>query len=283
MRSFHNATNMSAVEEAICGVCARRLNKRTYEVKRVSIDLIPNIHRLKPVKEHSKHDLFEGALLEPEGVDTEHQSKTVVNICIECHKSLNSTTDRPPPHSLASGLWLGSVPFELRSLTLPEALLVAQVYPRTFVCKLWPKDRRGANPSNLQSALKGNVTSFELNTQSISDMVSGNLMPRQTSILASLISITIISRFPLPPSWLKGTFRVRRSRIHAALIWLKANNPYYADIVIDESRLAGLPEDDVPQELINIVREDHDELNIERENDNYVPEDEVIDVPGTIY
>jgi hypothetical protein len=104
-------------------------------------------------------------------------------------------------------------------------------------------------------------------------MVSGNLMPRPPSVLASLITITFISRFPLPAKWLKGTFRVRRAHVRAALHWLKDNNPYYSEIQIDDNRLADLPEDDVPHELLSVVREERDEINIARENDNYIPEE----------
>ena len=38
-------------------------------------------------------------------------------------------------------------------------------------------------------------------------------------------------------------FRVRRARVLGALQWLKANNPYYADIEIDPEALNALPED----------------------------------------
>jgi hypothetical protein len=270
---------MDALREGVCGVCARCLNRRDYEMVRMNLEDIPNLHRLRPGEAHAKHTLYSGALLEPAGVDSDNQSRTKVDLCIDCRKSLQASAETPPRLSLVSGLWIGQVPIELSSLTLPESLLIAHTYPRTFVCKLWPKDRRGINPSQLQSALKGNVTSFGLNVQSVSDMISGNLMPRPPRLLASLITITFISRFPLPAKWLRGTFRVQRGHVRAALQWLKINNPYYSNIEIDEESLAALPEDDVPHELLNIVREERDELNIERENDNYVP-DEDEDGPG---
>jgi hypothetical protein len=61
--------------------------------------------------------------------------------------------------------------------------------------------------------------------------------------------------------------------VRAALRWLKENNPYYNNILIDDSRLATLPEDGVPEEILHLVRQEQDELNIARENDTYVPED----------
>jgi hypothetical protein len=274
MRSFYQATSMDALEESVCAVCARRLNRREYEIQAVPLQSIPNLQRLAPKDIHPNHDIYDGALLDPEGVHTENQSQTMVDVCAECRKSLQSVSCvSPPKHSLAAGLWIGKVPFELSSLTLPETLLIARIYPRSFVCKLWPKDRRGMNPANLQSALRGNVTSFNLNPQAVSDMADGNLMPRQPQILASLITITFISRHTLPVNWLKGTFRVRRERVRSALRWLKEHNPYYSDITIDDSCLESLPEDDVPEEILHVVRQEQDELNIARENDTYIPED----------
>jgi hypothetical protein len=38
-------------------------------------------------------------------------------------------------------------------------------------------------------------------------------------------------------------FRVRRGIVRADLQWLKANNKWYRDIMIDEARLEALPED----------------------------------------
>jgi hypothetical protein len=264
---------MSALQEAVCGICARRLNRREYEIQQQPLQSLPNAHRLIPREQHPNHDTYNGILLEPAGVDTEHQSQTMVNTCKDCRKSLHGAVEAPPPLSLAAGLWIGRTPIELASLTIPEALLIAHKYPRAFVCKLWPKDRRGANPANLQRALKGNVTSFDLRPQAVADMVAGNLMPRPPRLLASLISITFISWFPLPASWLKGTFRVRREKVRSALEWLKRNNRHYSDIEINEERLAELPEDDVPEDLIDIIRQERDEIHLARENDTYVPED----------
>ena len=59
--------------------------------------------------------------------------------------------------------------------------------------------------------------------------------------------------------------RVRRKRVLDAIQWLKANNPYYKDIVIDHNSLQQLPEDDVPSGL-QIV-EDKNDMVQENEDD----------------
>ncbi|KAH0832151.1 hypothetical protein J3R83DRAFT_13062 [Lanmaoa asiatica] len=123
--------------------------------------------------------------------------------------------------------------------------------------------------------MRGNVTTYELNTADVASMVEGRLMPRCPSILASLITITFIGQGQLPKNRLSTTFRVRRRVVHQALIWLKANNSdYYGDIEIDEGRLAQLPEDDVPEELMCVVKHSEDTGVVEQESDGYVPVDE---------
>ncbi|KAI0309385.1 hypothetical protein OF83DRAFT_1019024, partial [Amylostereum chailletii] len=171
-------------------------------------------------------------------------------VCEPCMTSLQDDKPTPPRYSLANDTWLGDVPFCLRALTLVEHLLIGHVFPRVFVVKLHPKDRRGGHdPSTLQSGLKGNVTTFEMNMDKISDMVHGSLMPQRPLILSFLITIAYIGKGPLPKEWLRGAFKVRRQHVADALAWLKENNRYYSDIDINPTRLAALPEDDIPWEL----------------------------------
>ena len=58
--------------------------------------------------------------------------------------------------------------------------------------------------------------------------------------------------------------RVRRKRVLDAIVWLKANNPYYKDIVIDYKSLQQLPEDDIPSGLQ--VVEDNDTAQENEDN-----------------
>lgn len=59
-----------------------------------------------------------------------------------------------------------------------------------------------------------------------------------------------------------------------ALEWLKENNPLYANITISSSRLAQLPEDDVPFELLAISKQSTDVDTLYAEQDGYVPSQE---------
>lgn len=261
--------------KGICGSCARLLNRREYNLKEIELEDIPRPMKLKPFIPHEKQATFDGMLLEESAVWIDAVSdKRKTLLCKDCYKELQEDTADPPQFSLANNLWIGPIPVELQILTLPESLLIGHVFPRAFVCKLWPKDRKGGSLDTLQSCLRGNVTSFEMNVDAVNQMVKGNLMPRPLAILPHLISITFISKRKLPKGWIKRTFRVRRAAIANALRCLKEINPtHYGDIEISEDRLSSVPEDDVPAELLAGVLHEEDEDILDVENDNYVPED----------
>lgn len=259
----------------MCGVCARLLSMKEYEMRELRLLDIPHKERLRPYIANADQNVVEGMLLEVEGVKLGSDGKTVTNVCKDCYRDLQSSKEDPPRYSLANNLWIGPRPVELEIMTLPEALLVAHVYPRVFTCKLWPKDGRGANADTLQLALRGNVTSFELNVDAVGKMIQGRMMPRPLAILPHLISITFVGQRKLTKSSIKQTFRVRRQVVLNALICLKRiNTRYYGDVIISDDALQALPLDDVPKELVQTILQETDETVLDYENDTYVPIDE---------
>jgi hypothetical protein len=90
---------------------------------------------------------------------------------------------------LANDLSVGPVPWQF--LTFPEQLLVAHLYPRIYVFKLYTKSG-SSDPSKLQLAMHGSVGTYDLDMHGISSMIDGNLMPRRPSVLASVISVAFI-------------------------------------------------------------------------------------------
>ncbi|KZV82190.1 hypothetical protein EXIGLDRAFT_778907, partial [Exidia glandulosa HHB12029] len=195
------------------------------------------------------------------------------DVCQECFQSLKQS--HKPKYALANGLWIGHVPPELRDLTLPEQMLISLRYPRVYVYKMYPKDKPVAGrPELLQRGMRGNLTSFALNTEKILDMLTGNILPRPPRLLASVIAVSFIGTGKLPKRWLTETFRVRRRRVYEALCWLKAHNPMYAGFTIDEAHLQALPEDGVPIELAATLRGSDDDSAAQRERETYVPDEE---------
>jgi hypothetical protein len=272
-RRFYDATSNTAVKTSICAVCGLEVDLGHEEMRSSLLQEIPNIHRLIPDVPHPAHDLFEGKLLEPVGVEEENGSFRV-KICTNCATTLKSNSpDLPPPLSLANDMWIGRPPKALQILTFAEQLLIAQLYPRVFVFKLYPKRAWIGDRSTLQKGMRGTVSTFEIDLPGITAMVQGDLMPRPPIILASLITITFIGKEKLDKKALQHLFRVRRHNIFEALCCLKTmNTKYYGRVNIDSTRLQSLPEDDVPFELLSIVRQSTDEGIILQETSGYVPE-----------
>lgn len=185
----------------------------------------------------------------------------------------------PSKISLVNNLSIGEVPTELSTLTFPEQLLITHLYPRAYVFKLFPKS--GAGPvDGLQRAIRGNVSTYELNAGAVVAMVEGQFMPRPPTVLSSLIMITCIGIGCIPKNWIHSTFRVRRYHVTRALNWLKANNPkYYGDIVISQQQLDQLPEDDVPSEILGVIRQSNNIGLVDQESAGYVRTDELGTLP----
>ncbi|KAI0349342.1 hypothetical protein OH77DRAFT_1582337 [Trametes cingulata] len=130
-------------------------------------------------------------------------------------------------------------------------------------------------PDTLQRAMRGTVSSYELSNPDVLSMIEGNLMPQKPAVLASVLSITFVAVGALPKQWLRSTFRVRRHHVREALLWLKHNNErYYGNITISEDRLQALPDDDVPTEVLDIVRQCDDPGIADQEGAGYVPTDD---------
>ncbi len=272
---FYNATSNAATKDVICAVCAREISVTGDGISTLKIEDIPNPHRLRPTTSHPEHVLYTDMLLQAEGIEEVAGHGSTANVCHECLSDLHKREpDLPPKLSLANDLWIGPVPHELQTLTLPEQMLIALVYPRVFVYKLYPKHLQfRPNVATLQRGMRGTVSSYDLDLEGAAAMIQGNLMPRPLSVLATVVSITFIGKGPMPKSWLHHTFRVRRRVVLRALLWLKANNPkYYGEIAIDAERLSTLPEDEVPIEISGVARQTEEEEAVLHESTGYVPE-----------
>jgi len=241
--------------------------------KKLFILSIPNIRqRLRPAIIHPSYDLWEGMLLMQHGIEGEGAS-ALAWVCNECSRAL--TNNSMPKLALANNLWIGHVPHELAILTLPEQLLVSRYFPRSYVFKLYPKDHHASNPDHLQRGMMGNVSLHNMNTDAVIMMVEGQLLPHPAVSLASVIAVTYVGTKKLPKAWLKSTFRVRRRIVYEALMWLKCHNEIYKDIVISDGHLSGLPEDDIPMEILSIIRHETDVGLVQKESAGYVPRDEM--------
>ncbi|KAF8810465.1 hypothetical protein BYT27DRAFT_7209448 [Phlegmacium glaucopus] len=108
-------------------------------------------------------------------------------------------------------------------------------------------------------------------------MIDGTVMPQLVKVLAVTIGITFVGLKNLPEKCLPDMFRVRRARVKRVLEWLKENNPLFRNITISASRLAQLPEDDVPYELMVKAKHSTDMNMLYAEQDGYVQSQEASD------
>ena len=106
-------------------------------------------------------------------------------------------------------------------------------------------------------------------------MLDGNKLPRKPVHLANIVSVALVGPGRVSKECLRSIFRVRRRALRRALKWLKKNNrKYYGNIVISEDNLEDYPEDDVPIEIMAVVRHCTDAGVVEQENGGYVPSHE---------
>lgn len=272
-RSFYEATGREALSTGVCTVCGQELMKnKDHLVKMPWMDL-PGKEKLRPTYVHPAQELFDGCLLAKPGI-VQEEDGIHVWLCGRCLDQLNSSKE-VPDFALANGLWIGDIPFELQGLTIAEQKLLALVYPCMHVYKLYPKVYCGEE--GLQRAMRGSLSTYMLNAEKISDMINGRLMPRPMELLPSVIAVLYIGCGNLPKEPLKHLLRVRREKVKKALLWLKKNNlKYFGNIDVDEQQLSQLPEDDVPETLMAIVRRTEEESVIDEENGGYVREEEDI-------
>ena len=128
--------------------------------------------------------------------------------------------------------------------------------------------------SSLQSGLRGNVSTYRLNTNNIIDMMDSQVMLPSPEILATTIGVTFIGPKNLPERTMPGFLHVNRARVHDTLWWLKENNPIYENIQISSGRLNTLPVDRVPLQIWSLMKHSDDMTLLSEEHDNYVPEED---------
>ena len=263
--AFYEATSNEALSLKICPVCAReKLSKEGEQTMLLSDETVIEVLTSSSSNERlGRETMVLQHLLET------NEGGVGCWMCFECIRPLERRM--LPKLSLANNLWIGDIPSELTGLTIPEQLLIARHYPRCYIFKLFPRDIDSHIPlEQLYTGMAGNASLFELNTQEVVEMIKGQRMPSSVRTLASVIAITYVGSRLLPKDWLKKTFRVRRDVVYDALVWLQRHNPIYADIKIDRSRLRELPEDDVPDELLSVIRQEKDDELVEKEKESYL-------------
>lgn len=160
-------------------------------------------------------------LVPPDWLPPELISKVTLTLCHRCKSYLTSKKTNPPPKAYWNNLHPGIIPPEIQVLTQAEQRLLARIHPFLKIIKF----------SGLygQYGLRGQAILFALDIFEVIEKIP-TLLPRST---ADADIIVIMERLQNVDS--TRDYTVSRSKLNAALQWLKSNNPLYKDVVIDEN------------------------------------------------
>ncbi|CAF1357094.1 unnamed protein product, partial [Adineta steineri] len=310
LKKFIQQMSMSCLAEGTCGICNIRCYKR--DMRRVPLNkipalellkvhddfcsIIPDIQQKKNLHSVEKHNMDDDLHLpivqdgREADMDMQHSmnqsSFTYINdvvfykrglhysldrkkcsliqcdICIECWSSL--TKEKIPKFSVANKVWMGDIPKELQGLTIPEQRLIAIYRHNSCIVKLHSSFHSTATA---QSAIKGNCISFPQNVVNI----AATLPLELDEICDSLKIIFVGCRIP-ERNQLKTVLTVRKKKVSEALRWLRQNNPLYRNIIINQSVIDKLPDDDVPECLWATMQVSTNIEAAENERASYVPD-----------
>jgi hypothetical protein len=152
------------------------------------------------------------------------------NICQNCLDSLKK--GRAPKHALANGLWLGTVPEDLKGLTFAEKMMIAHIRHNRAVVRV----------SSGRTKMVANIIMFSNPTLTVYHM----LPPSRNEMKEILACIFTGSAQPTDDDFKRTPFLVRRDRVSKALDWLKLNHRDYKDLEISYENLKSYPLSGVP-------------------------------------
>lgn len=165
-------------------------------------------------------------------VSCEHKTWDRFRCCLDCISDFENSKRLIPKFSFANDLLIGAKPEPLKDLTGAEIMFISRA--RTFH-KLVPLVTEGRYTKYPQQAQKGHCISFPSTAHEIL-----NRLPRS---MASVFDILLVYYTGPRGNVTKcKPLEVRRSKVYAALLWLKSHNKYYQDIQIDTENLNALPE-----------------------------------------
>jgi hypothetical protein len=224
LAKFIDRTSNRETAQVVCVVCACKVF--SVETEEVDLDALPGQDLLVLFIRHCAQHLVCNMLLYHHTVSFLH-GKPSGRVCTKCLQDL--CTHKLPALALSNGLWVGDVPPQLAILTLPERVLIGLNFPVAYIVKLYPQKKGARNWDTLalNSGLRGNVSTYRLNTSDISSMIEGRLLPRRPALLVATIGISIIGPKNLPVQSLPSFLTVHHGRVKDALQFLKEENELY--------------------------------------------------------
>lgn len=228
------AENLEEIGCAVCGQLKKKKRMTKLADLKVDLDILENdqITRRLRTAISDPISFLKGPVLDD----------TCQHICPACVHSLSQ--GKAPEDSLSNGLWLGTVPPELKDLSWTEKLLVARVIHNYCVIRVASSGSR---------KLKANAICHSMPTPKIYTM-----LPPPRKDLDLVLSCIFIG--PTPPTaadYKRTPFLVRHNKVATALEWLRLNHIDYADIGISYKNLKEYSESEPPVHVIYQKSEDN--------------------------
>lgn len=179
-----------------------------------------------------------GLIIEPAGVHFGSNNSVDIRLCQPCALSLG--WNKVPKFALVNNMYIGRVPEELQGLTAIEESMISLCRAKCWIVQL-KEDKAETILPHAQTGMCSHVIIYPQRPQ----LVAKLLPPSIQDIVTPVCVIFIGSKKP-SQAWLKNKAQplvARADRVRRALIWLKAHNPLYHDIVINEGVLEHIPID----------------------------------------
>ena len=248
VRNFRAATSSDSLRRFTCACCAesinvsgrmvRQLTEISLELMRDRTDRVFDKSCIPPEPPFTDGPLA-NLMIDPDGVIPESAENSMsLQLCTRCDSSLQK--GKLPQLAIANLNVLGSVPPDMKNMTMVEEMLVARCRAKCCIVKLQDHRTNVSLPSS-QRGIKGNIIVYP---QRIGELT--NVLPAPVDDVVHPICVMFVGSSLPSRSWLKDKaypLVVRREVVRQNLIWLKAHNPLYKDVEINEARLQALPVD----------------------------------------
>ncbi|KAJ7877097.1 hypothetical protein B0H14DRAFT_2567936 [Mycena olivaceomarginata] len=145
-----------------------------------------------PFDEGALRDVF----VDPDGVSFPPDSgRPTLSLCKNCYSSLKNK--KLPALALANRTFLGSVPDELKDLTVIEEAMIAHCHSKCWIIQL-KEENQDLVLQNTQRSIKGHVI---INPQQPSKLAA--ILPPAIEAIISPVCVLFVGSSPPTPEWLR--------------------------------------------------------------------------------
>lgn len=281
LSNFQAATSSDALRTRVCAVCSERKYVSDFADHPIPVN-DPNLHLdllrcsypIGVQDPFDDNDLLRGVMLDRAGFVSDPQEGGSLWTCRFCYRTLSNNII--PRCALANGMFVGEVPDCLKDLTVVEEAMIARRRAKCWIIHLNEGGggvhrsvagaSHGATLPSTQRGMKGHIIVYPSAPQNI-----GSVLPPSMEETVTPMCVVFVGSCRPSEEWLRTKAKpllVRREKVRTALIWLKNNNPLYADVIIDNELLDSLPDESVaPVEIsVETATESSDAVGARHDN-----------------